>query len=621
MPIYITDIYDDLIYISDDFGTIGTTGPINIKFDNYAHKLKPGESICENITFNIPSTYIQNSITNIVTSSDNYGNTASSIITTPINKPLLTIKKNILTPGPYYAGQIVSYEITIGHDALLSKADAYNLQIQDIPSNPNTVITGIPIITILPKLLAYTQSTSFNDLLYMPKLPLGATVIIQYNAIIGIDSTGNQLNTALCVYYPANTTDSTVAKTIQSKANIYIGPPNIYINKSSYPIAHLNDIVVWTINYGNNGYSTVFGSGPTGSGPTITEGPLPSWVTYDNTYATTPINWISIGNGYYNYTLPTPLLPNTNETIKFPIKIIGPIPYNITTLSNTVKLTGRNISASDTEIIQIKAKPLLKIIKVLSPTSEIPAPGNDITYTLTVKNNGTQQAKLPITITETIPSGLILDLTKNPGWTTPHDNQTTYTYTGTVDYLNPGSSFSINIIFTIPCTYTVGTIINTALILDTNGNIVTESTFEVCIQYPLICIKQYPGIYTIKPCKIIPWIIEYKNEGNQPAIDTILFIPDLPPFIEVLDSENIGWIKVHGGYEYNINIIPVQKCENNGRVIFYIRLCESVPACKKHIRINVILNAKSPTSCVPIKICNKNNKNNSALIVKNNCKK
>jgi uncharacterized repeat protein (TIGR01451 family) len=103
--------------------------------------------------------------------------------------------------------------------------------------------------------------------------------------------------------------------------------------------------------------------------------------------ATAPLKWIF------------PTVPaNSMQIMTVYVKATG-----TGTISNTVSLTSDQENASYRDTVEIGAKALLNADKSVTPSTA--APGQTVTYTLTMTNDGTGANGAPLVITENLPAG------------------------------------------------------------------------------------------------------------------------------------------------------------------------------------------------------------------------
>ncbi len=107
----------------------------------------------------------------------------------------------------------------------------------------------------------------------------------------------------------------------------------------------------------------------------------------------------------------------------------------------------------------------LALIKTVTTPGPF-TPGQDVTFTITVFNQGTLDA-VDIEVTDVVPAGLSLSANDNNGWVTAGASSYTNVIAGTIP---PGGSASIDIVLTIDADFSGSSLVNNAEISGDNGD-------------------------------------------------------------------------------------------------------------------------------------------------------
>ncbi len=342
-----------------------------------------------------------------------------------ILEPELDIQKSADDTTPAY-GQTITYTLTVSHLAS-STATAYDIVISDtIPSGLTYVAgsisapagwttndAGAPTLT-------WTCSNPCS-------LPVGNTASLAYQVTVngppGLPNPGDVLtNTASMTWTSLDGTDSN-ERTGAGGFNDYADSDGESVIFTAIDLTLSKDdggitssaggVVSYTLSYSNVGNSPA-------SGVTITEA-VPANTTF-NAGVSTP-GW-SCADGSpagttCEFNVGT-LNAGGSGSVTFAVTVNNPLPAGVTQISNSASiaddgthgLEADSSNNSDSDTTPVTAAPDLVITKDDGFT--VVAPGQTITYTLTISNTGTQDAT-GVVVTDTLPADTTFVSTSDGG--------------------------------------------------------------------------------------------------------------------------------------------------------------------------------------------------------------
>lgn len=506
-----------------DSGLIVDTAPDLIIFNPnefFSATLAPGQEY----TYDVEGIVLIDNglLTNSIAADLIHGTTNTHLeanVVTPVVQPELIINKEILTPGPYKAGNYVTYRITVEHMDT-STFSAANVNIFDNITFGQIDLNSLSIVT-LPNNYPYTNTSNSNNLIIsVPNIELGSSMIIDVNVLLNNDVYGTIDNNA-SINWTVDTMPSQIY-TDSDLVSLNIGNPAAIISKTPdiYTVT-LDDIVTWTIYYKNTGYSIGYNS-------VITEDiSAYPWLQF----IPTP-GWILVNPGVYSYSLGD-LLPDQEGTILFKTKVIGPIPENTENITNIAVLLMSSfngdpfeISASAEAMLIVDSFASSNLTKVL--TAGEPIYGENITYTICTTNNGTEQLNAPLTVVDTLPLGTVLvpGQSSFPAGYTLVGQELTFVISP--NPLNPGESACSTITLNIQNNAT-SPIINSALLFNSNNQNIGNAQTSHIIKDPVLYIDK--SIITQYPVAggLVTYRIEVGHEINSTSNAYNLSIIDNPP--------------------------------------------------------------------------------------------
>lgn len=226
----------------------------------------------------------------------------------------------------------------------------------------------------------------------------------------------------------------------------------------------------------------------------------------------------------YTATMPTTFSDTSNEGLP-------PCQSDQFRVQNTAKLTGA--STGTTSNVCVNANPHFTPTKSASPT--VADPGQTVTYTVTVKNDG--QAPGSTSFTDTPTAGVQI-LT----YDTSRCSLTGGTLTCDTGTLAPGATATFVYTAKMPTSYTGGLggspCSNTQLRIENHAVLSdnTEAESTVCVNEPVLNVNK--SACTTNPIPnngLLSYTITYSNTGSAPATNTVL-TDTIPAGTTVADS-------------------------------------------------------------------------------------
>ncbi|NQX42924.1 DUF11 domain-containing protein [Pedobacter steynii] len=342
-------------------------------------------------------------ITNTVTATPAEPGTVAKTATSTatVSKiPTLSIQKT--GPATISAGQQINYTLTVNNTGT---ANADNAVITDVvPAGiSNVTWTATPEAGAA---IVGTATGTGNNITVNANIPAGTANVVKVNiqGTVSASATGTLSNTGTVTPAEAGTTpaSSTVTTTLQST-------PGITLTKSGPSQISAGQTVTYTVIAGNSGPSDATNL----SISDIAPAPL------------TNVSWTAVAEGTASVTAGAGGTNNNNVLVKgniaagagnrILITISGQVPSatTATSFANTATATPSEpgIAPVNSNTITTTINKKVNISAVKSATAALSA-GENITYTLEVKNSGPSDA-LNLAITDQLPAGIL-----NISWTT-----------------------------------------------------------------------------------------------------------------------------------------------------------------------------------------------------------
>jgi len=231
-----------------------------------------------------------------------------------------------------------------------------------------------------------------------------------------------------------------------------------------------------------------------------------------------------------------------STTSLYAVKIANPLPAGVTQIANTACVKTGSATADCNQITTpTTGGPILGTTKTL--TAGTPAPGNTLTYTLTVTNSGNQDAA-GVTLSDQLPPATsFVAAQSSPGWSCSPSNVAPATCTLTVGALAAQASASRTIALLLADPWPAGSTLlsNTGCATDDTGKVSCSTTETPVTAAPqLSLVKSYSGP-PLRAGAHLVFDLALSNTGNQIAAGVVLqeTVPNNTSFDSAASSP--GW--------------------------------------------------------------------------------
>ena len=223
------------------------------------------------------------------------------------------------------------------------------------------------------------------------------------------------------------------------------------------------------------------------------------------------------------FSLPPVAGGGASTTVLYAVTIVTPLPAGVTQIANTACLQGGPANnLCDQITTPTTGHPVLAVVKTL--TAGTPAPGNTLTYTLTVTNSGDQDAA-GVVLSDLLPAGTTFHAAlSSPGWTCSPTNTSPSTCTITVGTVAAKASASRRLALDLANPWPAGSTLltNTGCATDDSGKVACSSVDTPVDAAPqLSLIKTYAGPPLQAGAHLV-FDLALANTGNQVATNVLL---------------------------------------------------------------------------------------------------
>ncbi|MDR2332605.1 MAG: DUF11 domain-containing protein, partial [Burkholderiaceae bacterium] len=322
-----------------------------------------------------------------------------------VQKSDLSITKEALPSGTYVPGQSLKYTIKVSN---AGPSDVTGVSVSDTVPGSVNVADWICTPGGSASCGATSSGTNNNVALSNVSLPKGTTITITVNGTAQSTATGDIVNTATVTPPAAVTCTTAPCQKSATVTNQNVGVPNLKIVKVADGAFAVGQSGSYAIQVSNSGTTSTSGT------MTVTD-TLPPGLTIITVDA--GAGWscsTAAGNTQLSCTSSTVLPPGANaHVINLQVNVANGTASPVT---NTASVTGGGtactVSAPCTNTVQTPVNsPKMDVTKVLNGSGSFVV-GQSTSYTIKVTNSGSAATLAGGTITDTIPTGLVIgDLT------------------------------------------------------------------------------------------------------------------------------------------------------------------------------------------------------------------
>jgi len=476
----------------------------------------------------------------------------------------LTKTNNVTSVVP---GQAVVYQLTVSN---IGTYIAENIVVTEIlPANSSFNPTGsLPTVWTLNLGNYQTSIASLNP---------GQSVVLNFavnvNATVpsGVVSFNNS---ATAVDDGTHGNDPTPGNNTGTDNDPLVASPDIVVTKTDgVTFAAPNDVLTYTITISNVGNQDA-------TGVVVTD-TIPIFSTYQSssnssTFAAGVVTFpaFSLGAGQ-----------NVTRTVT--VQVNNPIPSGINTITNIVTANDDGLNGADptplnntsNDIDNLNAEPNLTITKTDGLTTV--SPGNNLAYTLTITNNGNQDAT-GVVVTDTIPSFTSYVSSSNGG--TFSSGVVTYPAFNLASGATVVRTVNVNVNPTVPSG--VNSITNTANVTDDGSNGVdsnpadnTAQDTDVLNANPDLTIIKTDGQTNTTPGQTLTYNLTVNNAGNQGATG-VLVTETVPNNTTYVATGSSSWSCANGaiaGTTCTI-LIPSLNASASSNLTFRVLVNSTIPS-------------------------------------------
>jgi uncharacterized repeat protein (TIGR01451 family) len=281
--------------------------------------------------------------------------------------------------------------------------------------------------------------------------------------------------------------------------------------------------------------------------------PLPAGVSFVS--AAGP-GWSCSANGQtVTCTTTAILLPGAVTQVTVTVTVAATAPSTLTNTA-TVGTPGDPNASNNSSTVTTTRSPNLRTIKTVSVDSL--APGTTAFYTIAITNVGASPTFSTITMTDTMPNGVVPTSASGPGFTCTITGQVVGCTRATA--LAPGASVAITIAFAVAVDAPLTPATNRACTKTAGDNVVANDCSTVTTpiggRREASLRKEATGEFIVgQPGIFRLWV---KSRGTIPLIGPITVIDSLPNGLSFGSTPDAGWACTTAG--------PIVRCTTNGPI-------------------------------------------------------
>lgn len=476
--------------------TCAASAPVSC---TYAGTLLAGQSVVATVTTTVTSSFTGTSVLNVATAtmrgdSDNSNDSATALVAVTQPKDLALTKT--AAPSPVSAGGTVTYTLTATNAGVLpvtsfTLSDALGAGLTWVSTSTSspglTCAAGSPVSCAFSGSLTSGQSAVVTVVATVPASYAGATVRNAATATTPGD--GN----------PANDTAAVTTDVVR---------PDLAITKGAPSTATSGSTGSYVLTVTNTGAGAA-------AGPTTVTDPVPAGAVPT---AASGAGWTcTLAAGTVSCSLPGGLAAST-AAAPITVDVVWGAPGTVVNTATVPPASGEtdlsDNSATASTTVDPAPVPDLSLVKSGPATA---APGDTLTWTLTVANNGTAPAT-GVLVTDPLAAGLTLVSASGSGWTCAG---TTVSCTLGAP-LAVGATSVITVSAVLDSTFAGAVVANTAVVgpsdatpADNTDTHVTDVEGVEPAPADLALTKTGPAD-AVEPGDTITWTIEVTNTGGSP---------------------------------------------------------------------------------------------------------
>ncbi|GEM_PF-2084225 len=269
-------------------------------------------------------------------------------------------------------------------------------------------------------------------------------------------------------------------------------------------------------------------------------------------------------------------LPGSTSTTRLLVVTVdNPLPVGVTAITNTATLSdnqGHMLEAEDVD--GVDANPLLALAKTNAVESV--APGMTLAYTLTLSNNGNQEAT-GILITDTLPANVTLVAASDGGYSSSPGIIAWPPFNLAGGGANVTRQLTVAVDATLPAGVEI--LVNTARAVEDRGYTAAAQHADLVVAAPDLAINKTDGGTAPRPGDTSVYTLAYINTGDQGA--TGVLIAETVPAHTTFDAaaSSAGWTCADGAPAGTSCTYPVGNLSANASntVAFAVRVVTPLP--------------------------------------------